>query len=65
LEEAEDRYRRSLTLAKKFGNRPGMAKTYHQLGMVARQRGRVDEAEAWYRRSLVIEEELDTGGIRD
>ena len=32
--------------------------TYHQLGMVAQARGRLDEAADWYARSLAIEEEL-------
>jgi tetratricopeptide (TPR) repeat protein len=35
-----------------------MASTYHQLGMVVQDWGRVDEAEEWYRRALAIEEEL-------
>ncbi len=32
--------------------------TYHQLGIVAQQRGRLDDAEQWYQRSLTIEEQL-------
>ena len=35
-----------------------MASTYHQLGMTAQDRGRLDEAEDWYRKSLTIKEEL-------
>ena len=35
-----------------------MAASYHQLGMVAQDRGRLDEAEDWYARSLAIDEEL-------
>ena len=31
---------------------------YHQLGMTAQDRGRLDEAEDWYRKSLTIKEEL-------
>jgi len=31
---------------------------YHQLGITAQQRGRVDEAEDWYRKSLAISEDL-------
>ena len=31
---------------------------YHQLGTVARARGRLEEAEDWYRKSLAINEEL-------
>ena len=36
-----------------------MALTYHQLGMTAQDRGRLDEAEDWYRKALTISEKLD------
>jgi len=35
-----------------------MAATYHQLGITAQDRGRLDEADDWYRKSLTIKEEL-------
>ena len=35
-----------------------MASSYHQLGMVAQNRGDDDQALDWYRKSLVISEEL-------
>ena len=35
-----------------------MAASYHQLGMVAQNRGRLEEAEDWYRKSLAIDEDL-------
>jgi tetratricopeptide (TPR) repeat protein len=35
-----------------------MAISYHHLGNTAQLRGRLDEADEWYRRSLAIEEEL-------
>ena len=35
-----------------------MASTYHQLGMTAQDRGRLDEADEWYRKALTIKEEL-------
>ena len=35
-----------------------MAITYHQLGITTQDRGRMDEAEDWYRKSLTIKEEL-------
>ncbi|MGH8964804.1 MAG: tetratricopeptide repeat protein, partial [Actinomycetes bacterium] len=35
-----------------------LAVTYHQLGMVAQQRGHLDEAQQWYLKSLTITEEL-------
>jgi tetratricopeptide (TPR) repeat protein len=38
--------------------RASIAVTYHQLGMTAQARGRLDEAEDWYRKSLAISEEL-------
>ena len=38
--------------------RTNIAVTYHQLGMTAQARGRLDEADDWYRQSLAIEEEL-------
>ena len=36
-----------------------MAAGYHHLGMTAHARGRLDEAEDWYRKALDIEEQLD------
>ncbi len=38
--------------------RANIAIIYHQLGVTAQDRGRLDEAEDWYRKSLAIEEEL-------
>ena len=35
-----------------------MASTYHELGTVAQDRGRLEEAEDWYRQSLTIKEDL-------
>ncbi|WP_327398709.1 tetratricopeptide repeat protein [Streptomyces sp. NBC_01288] len=58
LEEAEDWYRKSLTIKEDLGDRPVMALTYHQLGTVAQRRGRLEEAEDWYRKSLTIKEDL-------
>jgi tetratricopeptide (TPR) repeat protein len=39
--------------------RSHISATYHQLGMVAQMRGRLEEAETLYRKALAIEEELD------
>ena len=58
LDEADDWYRKALTINEELGDRPGMASTYHQLGMTAQDRGRLDEADDWYRKSLTINEEL-------
>jgi tetratricopeptide (TPR) repeat protein len=35
-----------------------MAGTYHMLGWTAQDRGRLEEADDWYRKSLAIKEEL-------
>ncbi len=56
-DEAEEWYRRSLTIVEDQGHRSRMASVYHQLGIVEQGRGRWDAAEEWYRRSLTIEEE--------
>ena len=58
LEDAETWYRKSLDINETLGNRPGMASSYHQLGMVAQHRGHLEDAETWYRKSLDIEETL-------
>jgi tetratricopeptide (TPR) repeat protein/tRNA A37 threonylcarbamoyladenosine biosynthesis protein TsaE len=58
LEEAEEWYRKSLTIDEELRDRPGMATGYHQLARVAQLRGRLEEAEAWNRKSLTIKEEL-------
>ncbi|MCA1695815.1 MAG: hypothetical protein LC749_14395 [Actinobacteria bacterium] len=39
---------------KVLGNRPRMATSHHQLGMIAQYRGRCDDAEDWYHKSLTI-----------
>src|SRR5256885_928494 len=36
----------------------GIAVSYYEFGMLAQARGRLDEAEDWYRKALAIEEEL-------
>jgi tetratricopeptide (TPR) repeat protein len=58
LDEADDWYRKSLTIAEELGDRPGMAATYDQLGSTAQHCRRLDEADDWYRKSLTITEEL-------
>ncbi|MGW3816612.1 tetratricopeptide repeat protein, partial [Streptomyces sp. NPDC005046] len=42
-----------------LNNRFNMASGYHQLGIVAQERGRLEEAEDWYGQSLRISEELN------
>jgi tetratricopeptide (TPR) repeat protein len=58
LDEADDWYRKALTIKEELGDRPSMAPTYHHLGMTAQDRGRLDEADDWYRKALTIKEEL-------
>ena len=58
LDEADDWYRKSLTIEEELRNRPGMADTYHQLGITADHRGQLQEADDWYRKALTIFEEL-------
>jgi len=58
LDQADNWYRRSLTITEELGNRPGLARIYHQLGITAQARGLLDQADNWYRKSLTITEEL-------
>ena len=58
LDEADDWYRKALTISEELGNRTYMAATYHQLGNTTYLRGRLDEADDWYRKALTIFEEL-------
>jgi tetratricopeptide (TPR) repeat protein len=55
-------YRRMLTWLQEQPatewTRESTAVTYHQLGITAHDRGRLDEAVGWYRKSLAIVEEL-------
>ena len=68
LDEAEGTYRTILTWTQALAPGPAQQKnlavTYHQLGTIAAERGRLDEAEDWYRKSLAIDIELaDKAGI--
>ncbi|TPW00459.1 MAG: hypothetical protein USCAAHI_00086 [Beijerinckiaceae bacterium] len=56
LDAAEGWYRKSLEINEALGNRPGLASSYHQLGMVAQDRGGLPAAESWYCKSLEINE---------
>ncbi|MFJ9524433.1 tetratricopeptide repeat protein [Streptomyces cyaneofuscatus] len=65
LDDAENTY---LSILQALENQAGslrqrhpIAVTYHQLGRVAQERGRLEEAEGWYRKSLAIEEDLGNG----
>ena len=56
LAEAEDW--RAIQIREELGLRALLATDYHQLGNTAYLRGRLDEAEDWYRKALTINEEL-------
>ena len=62
LDEAERIYRMVLASTQALpptpAQRKSLAATYHQLGLIAGERRRLDEAEDWYRRSLALEIEL-------
>ena len=58
LEEAEDWYRKSITIEEELGDRLGMALSYGELGNTAQIRGRLEEADDWYRQALTIFKEL-------
>ena len=54
LDEAEDWYRKSLTINEELGNRPGMAITYAQLGLLAEDRAQAPLALAWNIRCVTL-----------
>ena len=61
-DRAATTYRRALAYLQQkpetSWTRNSIAVLYHQLGMTARDRGRLGEAEDWYRKSLAIDDEL-------
>jgi tetratricopeptide (TPR) repeat protein len=54
LEEAEDWYRKSLTITEELGDRSGMALTYAQLGLLAEDRGQAELALEWNIRCVTL-----------
>jgi tetratricopeptide (TPR) repeat protein len=62
LDQAGRTYRRALAYLQDQPEtdwtRTSISVLYHQLGTTAQRRGRLDEAEDWYRKSLTIEEDL-------
>ena len=58
LDDADDWYRKSLTIKEDLGNRPGMANSYYQLGLLAEARGRPSEALAWTVRCVALFDEF-------
>jgi tetratricopeptide (TPR) repeat protein len=58
LDEADEWYRKALTIFEAHGDGLSKAATYSQLGMTAKDRGRLDEADDWYRKALTIKKKL-------
>jgi hypothetical protein len=54
LDEAEDWYRKSLTIEEELGDRPGTALTYAQLGLLAEARAQIPLALEWNIRCVTL-----------
>jgi tetratricopeptide (TPR) repeat protein len=64
LDEAERTYRQILAIDEARPQSPevqaNISVTYHQLGVIAQDRGELDEAQNWYLKSVTIKERLVT-----
>jgi tetratricopeptide (TPR) repeat protein len=60
LDEAEQRYRKSIAVKKELDDQRGIAMTYHQLGMLADFRGQLNEAAMWYQKLVDMNEHVST-----
>jgi hypothetical protein len=58
LDTAQDWYRKSPAIEEEFGNRPGIAMTYGQCGLLAEQQGQRAEALAWAVRCVSLFDEI-------
>jgi hypothetical protein len=58
LDQAENWYRQSLTILQELGDRPGIASSFGQLGMLAEQRGQPTQALEWMVRCVVLFDEF-------
>jgi tetratricopeptide (TPR) repeat protein len=58
LEEAEEWYRKSLAINEELDNRPGMALTYAQLGLLAEEREQAPLALTWNIQSVILIDEF-------
>jgi Tetratricopeptide repeat len=56
LDEAERWHKKSLAIKERLDDQPRKATSYHQLGIVAQDLGRLYEAEGWLKKSLAIKE---------
>lgn len=54
LEEAQEWYHKSLTIAEDLGDRPGLAMSFGQLGLLAEARGRQHDALGWTVRCVTV-----------
>ncbi|MCP2269285.1 tetratricopeptide repeat protein, partial [Actinokineospora diospyrosa] len=54
LEDAERWYQQSLTIKENLGDRPGMARSYAQFGLLAEKRGNERQAMNWALRCIVL-----------
>lgn len=63
LDEAEGTYQQILSRLEEIRSSPWqqrqLATTDHQLGLTAQHRGKLDDAENWYRKALILREELN------
>jgi tetratricopeptide (TPR) repeat protein len=59
---AEDCYRKSLAIKERSGDKVGTAATYHQLAVLARKTGQLNEAEEWCKRAFQFAQQVDAGG---
>ena len=63
-DDAVKLYQNSMKIVEELGDRGGIAKVLHQLGMIHQDQGRYDDAVKFYQESMKIAEELgDRGGI--
>jgi hypothetical protein len=58
LDDAQNWYRKSLTIKEELGNRPGMALSFGQLGLLAEDRGRPEQAMEWTIRCVALFDEF-------
>lgn len=58
LDTAQEWYRKSLAISEELGNRPGMALTFSQSGLLAKQQGKLAEALVWTVRCISLFDEI-------
>ena len=58
-------YRKSLEISEALGSKEGMARDYGNLGIVYEKRGEMDKAEAAWKQSLSLYQEMGAMGHSD